>query len=342
MLLTKTRNRRRHTERRFLTGMLGLLVQGIVWASALIALFFAVSKLPSFFHQIPPEILFACEALVALAALLLFRLLVERKRTLRAFDKFARTLRRFQPTGKQQRVAGLPAERMHLIQEARRRLTGKPHEWWLALEEALEYYEPPRSPGGWFLTRPAEAVLTEDDLIAPFYHASFHQAVPSILTALGLLATFSAILVALSGVKYNGGNTAEPVTGIDTLINGLAGKFLASIIGLILSLIFTFVEKKVCERRIMQGLEELRNRVRRTFPFLSQTRILLDLQRIATQTISHVPSTPVTSMATTEPAEETAEPVVERALTESPNVTEDLTTPPELAEEDPIAAQFRI
>jgi hypothetical protein len=34
-------------------------------------------------------------------------------------------------------------------------------------------------------------------------------------------------------------------------------------------------------------LEELRNRVRRTFPFLSQTRILLDLQRIAAQAASH-------------------------------------------------------
>jgi hypothetical protein len=233
--------------------MLGLLARGIGWASAFIAMLFGVSKIPSVFNQIPPEIQFACEALVVLAAALVLRLLVERRRTLRAFDKFARTLRRFRPAGRQQRLAGLPAGRMQLIQEASRRLTGKPLEWWRGLEEALEYYEPPGASGGWFLTRPAEEVLTEDELIAPFYHASFHQTVPSILTALGLLATFSAILVALSGVRYNAGNTAQPVTGIDTLINGLAGKFLASIIGLILSLIFTFVEKKVCERRIMQA-----------------------------------------------------------------------------------------
>jgi hypothetical protein len=124
-------------------------------------------------------------------------------------------------------------------------------------------------------------ILTEEELIEPFYHASFHQAVPGILTALGLLATFSAILVALSGVSYNAANTAQPVTGIDSLINGLAGKFLSSIIALILSMIFTFVEKKACERRIYREVDALRNLITRIFPFLSQTRILLDLQRIA-------------------------------------------------------------
>jgi hypothetical protein len=105
--------------------------------------------------------------------------------------------------------------------------------------------------------------------------------VPGILTALGLLATFSAILVALSGVSYNPGNTVQPVTGIDALINGLAGKFLSSIIALILSMIFTFVEKKVCERQILDRMDDVLSRVKQLFPFLSQTRLLLDLQRIA-------------------------------------------------------------
>jgi hypothetical protein len=218
---------------------------------------------------------------VVLAAGLLFRLLVERRRTLRALARLSDALARFRPAGRQERAGGVSPEKMDAIRSSCEYLTGSPRDWWMAVDEALEYYESPEGEAGWFLTRPVREILPEEDLIEPFYHASFHQAVPGILTALGLLATFSAILVALSGVSYNAANTAQPVTGIDSLINGLAGKFLSSIIALILSMIFTFVEKKVCERRIYREVDALRSLVTWVFPFLSQTRILLDLQRIA-------------------------------------------------------------
>ena len=165
-------------------------------------------------------------------------------------------------------------------------------------------YERPESEGDWFLTQPVTELLTEDDLVTPFYHSAFHQAVPGILTALGLLATFSAILIALSGVSYNPGNAVQPVTGIDTLINGLSGKFLSSVIALILSIIFTFVEKKVCERQILRKCDEVLNRLRPLFPYLSQTRVLLDLQRIAVA--MHDRSLPVNDEAGENAADVTA------------------------------------
>ena len=74
------------------------------------------------------------------------------------------------------------------------------------------------------------------------------------------------------------------------MINGLSGKFLSSIIALILSMIFTFVEKKICERQILRRCDDVLSRVRQLFPFLSQTRVLLDLQRIAVSLYSR--STP--------------------------------------------------
>jgi hypothetical protein len=266
---------------RLATSVFGLVAQGVTWACGIIAVFFVASKMPSVFQRIPPEIRFACEALVVLAAVLLFRLLVERRRTLRAYAQFTDTLARFHPAGRQGRASGVSPEKMDQLRAACEYLTGSPREWWLAVDEALEYYESPEGEGGWFLTLPVREILPEEELIAPFYHASFHQAVPGILTALGLLATFSAILVALSGVSYNAANTAQPVTGIDSLINGLSGKFLSSIIALILSMIFTLVEKKACERRIYSEVDALRSLITRIFPFLSQTRLLLDLQRIA-------------------------------------------------------------
>jgi hypothetical protein len=265
---------------RFTAAAFGLIAQGVAWSCGIIALLLLTSKMPSIFHRVPPEIQFACEALVVLAAALLIRMLVERRRAIRAYAQLTEALAPYH-LSHDERSRGISPEQMDRIRDACKYLSGAPQEWWLAVDDALEYYETSPSDGGWFLTRPVHEVLQEDELIGPFYHASFHQAVPGILTALGLLATFSAILIALSGVSYNAANTAEPVTGIDTLINGLAGKFLSSIVALILSMIFTFVEKKVCERQILQRMEGLRKGIGRLFPFLSQTRILLDLQRAA-------------------------------------------------------------
>jgi hypothetical protein len=266
---------------RLTSSLVGILAQGAAWACGTIAILLTTSKMPFLFHRIPPEIQFACEALVVLAAVLIVRMLVERGRILRAYAQLSDSLARFRPSGRQDRTAGVPPETIERVLAGCDYLTGSPREWWLAVAEALEFYESPEGGEGWFLTRPVREILPDEELIEPFYHASFHQSVPGILTALGLLTTFTAILVALSGVSYNAANTAQPVMGIDSLINGLSGKFLSSIIALILSMIFTFLEKKACERRIYRDADALRSLISRVFPYLSQTRILLDLQRIA-------------------------------------------------------------
>jgi hypothetical protein len=59
--------------------------------------------------------------------------------------------------------------------------------------------------------------------------------------------TFIAILFALEGVNVQMKGGAEIVEGIGTLINGLAGKFLSSIVALFLAVSFSIVEKKLCE-----------------------------------------------------------------------------------------------
>ncbi|HWB83415.1 MAG TPA: hypothetical protein VG675_04695 [Bryobacteraceae bacterium] len=303
--------------------LLGMLVQGAAWFLVFITLLLAISAMPGFFQKIPPGIQIACELLVVLAAALLARMLLERRRVLRAFDEFLSALAPFPAAGLAGRNDGLAHQRLDAIRASAERLTGKPRAWWSALDEALEFYEGTGGEGGWFLTQPATEILTEDDLVTPFYHSSFHQAVPGILTALGLLATFTAILVALAGVSYNARNPSQPVTGIDALINGLAGKFLSSILALILSMVFTFVEKKYCERQIDRRREELLGRVKEIFPFLSQARILLDLQRIATAFQNRLA-----------PEADAGRPEIEGRLTRHPGEIDDS------GEDDPHAAQF--
>jgi len=99
-------------------------------------------------------------------------------------------------------------------------------------------------------------------------------------------------LLALAGVHYNKTNPADPVSGIDGLINGLSGKFVSSIVALILSVVFTYLEKRTL-RRLRRSYDGLFATGETLFPYLSQTHILLDLQRFAskqTVSVSHISS----------------------------------------------------
>ncbi|MDH5666388.1 MAG: hypothetical protein OEY86_00050 [Nitrospira sp.] len=72
----------------------------------------------------------------------------------------------------------------------------------------------------------------------------FYQQLPSILTGIGLLFTFVAILIGLSKLHANG----SEIEGIQGLINGLAGKFVTSIVGLACGNAFLILEKSLWHR----------------------------------------------------------------------------------------------
>jgi hypothetical protein len=109
-----------------------------------------------------------------------------------------------------------------------------------------------------FTTRSASEFFTQDVLAArlnlPFYHQ-----LPSLITGLGLLFTFLAILIGLSKLHADG----SQIVGIQGLINGLAGKFLTSIIGLICANLFVLIEKSlfhrftIIQQRFLTILDEL-------------------------------------------------------------------------------------
>jgi hypothetical protein len=250
---------------------------GCIAAAALLIALVTATKLLSGF---PLVIQLALGVLLLLAVVLIAGMLRERRAVLQAHHQFLKIFDSIKPLTANEKTTGLSPEKMAEIRRRGNMLRGLPKDWWLNFEESLELYTPPGEGQGWFLTRPVREVLTEDDLVFRLYHASFHQAVPTILTALGLLATFIAILQGLAGVTYNETDPLHPISGIDTLINGLAGKFLSSILALLLSVLFTFIERKICERQISQAYDEVVHRCKEIFPFLSQSRILLDVQRL--------------------------------------------------------------
>ncbi|HNV26273.1 MAG TPA: hypothetical protein PKI21_08385 [Nitrospira sp.] len=94
-----------------------------------------------------------------------------------------------------------------------------------------------------FATRTA-AEFFPRDLLNSRLNLSFYHQFPSLITGGGLLLTFLAILIGLSKLHADGSH----IVGIQGLINGLAGKFLTSIVGLLCANLFVLLEKSAMHR----------------------------------------------------------------------------------------------
>jgi hypothetical protein len=106
----------------------------------------------------------------------------------------------------------------------------------LVLEE-VAWFQEPRI----FSTRHAEESFTFERLFACRVHQAWYGHVPSFITGVSLLLTFVALLMGLSHLHAD----AQGIQGLQGLINGLAGKFLTSIVGLMCANIFSLVEKQL-------------------------------------------------------------------------------------------------
>lgn len=233
--------------------------------------------------SIPVPILAACAGLLLLFAVLLVRMLSEGMHAHSALRRLDFILRSVTPGELDSRRNGLDDATLVQLRERCANLREPIRGWWRRIEDNLLSYTAADGREGWFLERSPRELLPEESVSERYYHASFHEAVPGILTGLGLACTFVAILVALAGLRVTVMNDTETVTGIKQLIEGLSGKFVSSIVGLLLSMVFLTVERKWSERRLTNAYEDLIDAVSHLIPTMNAARMQLELQRIAAQ-----------------------------------------------------------
>jgi hypothetical protein len=123
-----------------------------------------------------------------------------------------------------------------------------------------------------FSTRRAEDVFTQDTLLSHRVNLTFYNQLPSLVTGIGLLLTFLALFIALSRLHADG----REIVGIQGLINGLAGKFLTSIVGLIVANLFTLIEKPMVFR-LMNAHHSFLNLMDTLFPRKTMEQMLEQL-----------------------------------------------------------------
>lgn len=128
----------------------------------------------------------------------------------------------------------------------------------------------------YWLAVPASEILTPSTVADAYINRDLYESFPGVLTGLGLLFTFVAILVALIHVKFD--NTTHQVQGMATLIEGLSGKFVSSIAALFAASIFTVFEKRQFHR-LDRAVQELSEAVAVVIPALTATHLLVELQK---------------------------------------------------------------
>lgn len=97
-------------------------------------------------------------------------------------------------------------------------------------------------------TRQAREFFSEEELVEESMHPAFFRSVPGVLTSLGLLGTFIAILLGLAVIHIPEGAGTGQITGIGQFVNALSGKFLSSVFALALAIVFTLMESRILHR----------------------------------------------------------------------------------------------
>jgi hypothetical protein len=147
------------------------------------------------------------------------------------------------PVG-QEAPDGIDLQRLSELDESMRGTGGLRRPWVqfrkTLLIEHVPWFGEPRI----FSTRRAEDFFTREAVLADDIDLAFYERVPALITGFGLLFTFVAICIGLGRLHAEG----PAIVGIQGLINGLAGKFLTSIVGLVCANLFVLLEQPAVRR----------------------------------------------------------------------------------------------
>jgi hypothetical protein len=229
-------------------------------------------------QTLPRPILVLGVFIICLWLMRLVWMIAQAFRLWRSRRKILKFLLATQAASAEERADGLRLDRVETIRGRVRQAPPAVKEWWLTVEGNLQRYFRSDGKERWYAATIAREAFPYEELFAGYDEAS-HQAVPGLLTALGLLGTFIALLMGLAHLEY----TEKAVTGLKELINALSGKFLTSVLALAASVFFVIVERFICEASLEKVYVQICRQFDQTFPRIRPERILADIQLTSSQ-----------------------------------------------------------
>ena len=173
----------------------------------------------------------------------------------------------------EERSDGFRLERLEMIRGKVKQSGPEVEDIWNSIEGSFQRYVRNDGKERWYVSSSARELFPYEELFDAYDEGS-HQAVPGLLTALGLLGTFIALLVGLAGLNY----TDQAVGGLKELINALSGKFFTSVLALAASVMFIFLQRFLCESALEKLYRRFCHRFDLIFPRIRMERILTDIQ----------------------------------------------------------------
>ncbi|MGO1562678.1 MAG: anti-phage ZorAB system protein ZorA [Actinomycetaceae bacterium] len=157
---------------------------------------------------------------------------------------------------------------------------GTPAHLWREFDETLV-----ASPDGRRLwnTLDAEHFFNTRSLAPGLIHNPLLSAVPSILTAIGVLGTFLGLTTGLESLDLQGSEVDELRSGIDGLIQGASTAFMTSVWGVALSLVATGI-LKMAERAVAGKVVGLQDSIDATFLRHAPEQSLVEIMHSSDQT----------------------------------------------------------
>jgi ABC-type transporter Mla subunit MlaD len=177
-----------------------------------------------------------CLFIVLLSLFLSFRLLTKSAPVVKTLNRLTKQINSIEPKDRALDGVGL--------EELREIMVKSPFvsDAWGEFEETLLIHTEGNSQQV-FNTRQADEYFSQEAILGGRINMRLYSAFPGILTSIGLLLTFIAILLGLSHIHPD--PTAQgKLTGVEELVYSLSGKFISSICALGLAVLFTFFEKR--------------------------------------------------------------------------------------------------
>jgi phosphate uptake regulator len=231
--------------------------------------------LESFPHIQTPLLIFAA-CILACWLFFLARMTWQALRVQKANKAILSILQSVSAAGNEERNDGLPLDRIQSVRSVIKSADEHARLWWKTVEGSLLQYTGPDGEQRWFVSNPARELFAPEELFEGYSDGS-HQAVPGVLTALGLLGTFLALFFGLASLRY----TKEAVLGLEDLINALSGKFFTSVTALALSVLFVLAERFLWAASFERLYSRICLRFDAVFPHLRPERILSDIRSSA-------------------------------------------------------------
>jgi ABC-type transporter Mla subunit MlaD len=167
-------------------------------------------------------------------------------------------------------------------------------ERWRQLRRSLSVAEP--ETGGTILVSPipVRQIFSSQEILASWVNMRFIDTVPALISSVGLLLTFLAILFGLNGaiVSSNSSSTAESLlefekmrVGIVHLVSNLSGKFLASVCALGSSAIFVLYERIVVAFSL-SAIVSVRRILDESIEFQSSDRVVREIHSAVLESVN--------------------------------------------------------